>query len=134
MTYPDGGVRTSVADLSRFFIALLDGGQYEGTRILDEASTAEMLRLQYTEANKPDNVILAEKNSGLFWSTKFDTTMIGHGGSDPGVRTEMLSNLSKDVAVVIFVNTSLSGPEARVYNDIFKDLWEHAEALKLQAN
>ena len=134
VTYPDGGVRTSVADLSRFFIALLDGGQYEGTRILDEASTAEMLRLQYTEANKPDNVILAEKNSGLFWSTKFDTTMIGHGGSDPGVRTEMLSNLSKDVAVVIFVNTSLSGPEARVYNDIFKDLWEHAEALKLQAN
>ena len=60
--------------------------------------------------------------------------MIGHGGSDPGVRTEMLSNLSKDVADVIFVNTSLSGPEARVYNDIFKDLWEHAEALKLQAN
>ena len=46
----------------------------------------------------------------------------------------VLSNLSKDVAVVIFVNTSLSGPEARVYNDIFKDLWEHAEALKLQAN
>ena len=134
VTYPDGGVRTSVADLSRFFIALLDGGQYQGTRILDEASTAEMLRLQYTEANKPGNVVLAEKNSGLLWSTKFDTTMIGHGGSDPGVRTEMLSNLSKDVAVVIFVNTSLSGPEAKVYNDIFKDLWEHAEALKLQAN
>ena len=134
VTNPDGGVRTSVADLSRFFIALLDGGQYQGTRILDEASTAEMLRLQYTEANKPGNVVLAEKNSGLLWSTKFDTTMIGHGGSDPGVRTEMLSNLSKDVAVVIFVNTSLSGPEARVYNDIFKDLWEHAEALKLQAN
>ena len=134
VTYPDGGVRTSVADLSRFFIALLDGGQYEGTRILDEASTAEMLRLQYTEANKPDNVILAEKNSGLFWSTKFDTTMIGHGGSDPGVRTEMLSNLSKDVALIIFVNTSLSGPEAKVYNDLFKDLWQHAEALKAQSN
>ncbi len=87
VTYPDGGVRTSVADLSRFFIALLDGGQYEGTRILDEASTAEMLRLQYTETNKPENVSLAEKNSGLVWSTKFDTKKICHGGYDPGVRT-----------------------------------------------
>lgn len=134
VTYPDGGVRTSVADLSRFFIALLDGGQYEGTRILEESSSAEMLRFQYTESNKPDNVILAEKNSGIFWSTKFDTTLIGHGGSDPGVRTDMLSNLSKDVAIILFVNTSVTGPEAKVYNDLFKDLWQHAETLKAQAS
>ena len=133
VTYPDGGVRTSVADLSRFFIGLLAGGQYEGTRILEESSTAEMLRFQYTGSNKPDNVILSEKNSGIFWSTKFDTTLIGHGGSDPGVRTDMLSNLSKDVAVVLFINTSVTGPEAKAYNDIFKDLWQHAEALKAQA-
>ena len=132
VTYPDGGVRTSVSDLSRFFIALLDGGQYEGARILDAASTAEMLRFQYTEANKPDNVVLGEKNSGIFWSTKLDVTYIGHGGSDPGVRTEMLSNLGKDMAVVLLVNTSLSGPAAKVYTTLLEDLWKHAEALKRQ--
>ena len=37
-TYPDGGVRTSVSDLSRFFIALLNDGEYEGTRILEKKS------------------------------------------------------------------------------------------------
>ena len=132
VTSPDGGVRTSVSDLSRFFIALLDGGQYEGARILDAASTAEMLRFQYTEANKPDNVVLGEKNSGIFWSTKLDVTYIGHGGSDPGVRTEMLSNLGKDMAVVLLVNTSLSGPAAKVYTTLLEDLWKHAEALKRQ--
>ena len=133
ITYPDGGVRTSVSDLSRFFIALLDGGQYEGTRILDPSSAAEMLRFQYTEDHKPDNVLLDEKNSGIFWSTKFDVTYIGHGGSDPGVSTEMLSNLSKDVAVILMVNTSLSGKQAAVYPALLDDLWKHAATLKQQA-
>lgn len=132
-TYPDGGVRTSVADLSRFFIALLDGGQYQGTRILDAASTAEMLRFQYTQANKPDNVVLAEKNSGLFWSSKYNVTRIGHGGSDPGVFTDMLSNLSKDTAIVLFVNTSLPEKDGKVYAGLVEDVWKHAEALRRQA-
>lgn len=54
-TYPDGGIRTSVADLSKFFIALLNDGAYEDARILDERSVADMLRFQFTAANKPDN-------------------------------------------------------------------------------
>ena len=57
-TYPDGGVRTSVSDLSKFFIALLNDGVYEGTRILDKRWVEEMLRFQYTESNKPANVSL----------------------------------------------------------------------------
>jgi CubicO group peptidase (beta-lactamase class C family) len=129
-TYPDGGVRTSVSDLSKFFIALLNDGVYKGTRILDKRSIEEMLRFQYTDSNKPVNVSLQEVNSGLFWATKFNVTRIGHAGSDPGVKTEMLSNLSKDVGVILFANTSLSGPEMRHHVTIFRELWKHAEALK----
>jgi CubicO group peptidase (beta-lactamase class C family) len=129
-TYPDGGVRTSVSDLSKFFIALLNDGVYEGTRILDKRSVEEMLRFQYTNSNKPDNVGLEERNSGIFWSTKFNVTRIGHGGSDPGVQTEMLSNLSKDVGVILFTNTSLSDQELRHHIAIFRELFKHAEALK----
>jgi CubicO group peptidase (beta-lactamase class C family) len=129
-TYPDGGVRTSVSDLSKFFIALLNDGVYEETRILDKRSVDEMLRFQYTNSNKPDNVSLEEKNSGLFWSTKFNVTRIGHGGSDPGLKTEMLSNLSKDVGVILFTNTSLPDQEVRQYYDIFLEIWKHAETLK----
>jgi CubicO group peptidase (beta-lactamase class C family) len=131
-TYPDGGIRTSVADLSKFFIALLDDGAYEGAHILDKSSVDEMLRFQYTEANKPDNIDLREdpKNSGIFWSTKFNVTRIGHGGSEPGVQTEMLANLSKDVAVILFSNTSLEDEAKREYNAIFRELWTYAEAVK----
>jgi CubicO group peptidase (beta-lactamase class C family) len=129
-TYPDGGVRTSVSDLSKFFIALLDGGVYEGTRILDERWVEEMLRFQYTESNKPANVSLEETNSGLFWQSRFNVTRMGHNGSDPGLRTWMLTNLSKDIGVILFTNTSLSGEEERHHRDIFLELWKHAEAMK----
>ena len=129
-TYPDGGLRTSVSDLSKLFITLLNGGSYNGTRILDQALVTEMLRFQYTEANKPANVDLREDNAGLFWSTKFNVTRIGHGGSDPGLKTEMLASLDKDVGLVLFSNTSLSGEAMRHYVAIFRELWQYAESLK----
>jgi len=129
-TYPDGGVRTSVTDLSKFFIALLNGGEYQGARILDSSSTAEMLRFQFTDANRPENFPAAEGNSGLFWRTKLNGTRVGHGGNDPGVQTEMFSDLSKEVGVILFVNTSLSGPDQRASVTIFAALWKHAVTLK----
>lgn len=129
-TYPDGGVRTSVADLSRFFLALLNDGAYDGARILQRRSVREMLRFQYTAANKPDNVALDEKNSGIFWSTKFDVTRIGHGGSDPGVKTEMLSDLDKRIGVIVFSNTSLGDAQMPVYNAIIEALWTRALTLE----
>jgi hypothetical protein len=86
-----------------------------------------MLKAQYTEANKPDNVKLDRMNAGLFW--KFQGGRIGHGGSDPGVKTEMYANLSKDVAVVLFCNTSLSEQDGKKFGDLVEDVWKHAQTL-----
>lgn len=130
-TYPDGGVRTSVADLSKFFIALLGDGAYEGARILDPAAVEEMTRFQFNPANKPANMVLNKENSGLFWATKMSVTRVGHGGSDPGLKTEMLANLQKDIGIVMFINTSLAEQDMRHYVALYKDVWAHAEALKL---
>ena len=132
-TYPEGGLRTSVADLSRFFVALLNEGDYQGTRILDKASAAEMLRFQYDAAHKPDNVNLSGEdsvNSGIFWASKYDVTRIGHNGADPGVVTMMLSNLSKDIGVIVFFNTAVAEADGGAYGAIFDQLWTRAESLK----
>lgn len=131
ITYPDGGVRTSVADLSKFFIALLNKGEYKKVRILKKVSVDEMLRFHYTIDNKPENVKLNEKNAGIFWSTKLNTTRIGHGGSDPGIKTEMLSDLSKEVAVILFTNTALPPKEMnKYYYGIYDELHKTGEKLK----
>ena len=132
-TYPDGGVRSSVSDLSRFFIALLNEGEYQDTRILKNETVSEMLRFQFTSSNKPENINLEKpnKNSGIFWSTKFDVTYMGHGGSDWGVLTSMLSDLKKEVAIILFVNTSfVDERDGYAYSDIYRELFKYGMRLK----
>ena len=129
-TYPDGGVRTSVADLSKFFMAMLNGGTYQNTRILDARMAAEMVRFQFSDANRPENFPAADGNSGLFWRTKLNGTRVGHGGNDPGLQVEMLANLSGDVGVIFLMNTSLAGPDQRTSWAIFQALWAWAESLR----
>lgn len=128
ITYPDGGVRTSVAELSRFFAALLGDGSLDGRRVLKPESVQTMRRFQFTAASKPDNVDLAEKNSGLFWQTKFNTARVGHGGSDPGIKTEMLASPDGRVGVIVFSNTSLAGEEMKHYYGVVEEVWKEAEA------
>jgi CubicO group peptidase (beta-lactamase class C family) len=126
-TYPDGGLRTSVEDLSRFFIALLDDGVGEGVRILDKQSVDEMLRFQYSAANKPDNVKLSGEgalNSGIFWATKESLARIGHNGADPGLVTMMLADVDKQIGVIMFANTAVRQEDGEAYGAIFDDLWK----------
>lgn len=133
-TYPDGGVRTSVKDLSKFFISLLNNGEYEGTRILEKKSVDEMLKFQYTALNKPENVNLEELNSGIFWATKRNLTRIGHGGTDPGVKTIMISDTSKEIGVILFTNTSLDEDATNKFGDIYNELYSYALKLKSPTN
>jgi CubicO group peptidase (beta-lactamase class C family) len=132
-TYPDGGVRTSVADLSTFFVALLNGGESRGARILDSKTAAEMTRFQFTDANRPTNFPAADGNSGLFWRTKYNGTRVGHGGNDPGVKADMLAVPSGEIGVVLLVNTSTSteGAGQKAYSAVFNALWKYAESLNV---
>lgn len=129
-TYPDGGVRTSVSDLSKFFICLLNGGEFKGARILKKESVEEMVKFQFTKSSKPENINLAEQNSGIFWSVKSNGTRIGHAGGDPGVSTKMYYDPSKKVGVILFMNTSLSEEDMKKFVSIYDELWKYALTLK----
>lgn len=130
-TYPDGGMRTSVDDLSRFLRALLNRGEFRGARILAEREADEMLRFQFAGPNYPEGYGPDEGNSGLFWRTKFNGTRMGHGGNDPGVQAEMLASLDRRVAVILLCNTSTSGTDARAFSDVFLALWALGESRRL---
>lgn len=93
-----------------------------------------MLRFQYTEKSKPDNVNISKLNSGIFWATKLGGTRIGHNGSDPGVRTFMLSDVSKEVGVIVFFNTSLEEKDEDQFFEIYEALYKHGLELKKNLN
>jgi len=133
-TYPDGGVRTSVDELTKFYICLLNDGRYGQQEILKSKSVTEMVRFQFSDGSKPDNVNLEKLNSGLFWATKMGATRMGHNGSDPGVRIFMLSDLKKEIAVILFANTSLSEKEEDTFFDIYSLLYDYGVTLKNRTN
>ena len=45
---PSGGLRTTAADMNRFMLALLNGGEYEGARILNQSTVAALFTQQFT--------------------------------------------------------------------------------------
>lgn len=132
ITYPDGGIRTSVYELSNFFICLLNNGRYKNKKLLKTETVKEMLRFQFTETNKPENVELKSLNSGIFWATKLGATRIGHNGSDPGVRTFMLSDLSKEIGIILFFNTSLNEEQESIYFEIYDEIYQYAQKVYIR--
>lgn len=93
--YPDGLLRTSVTDLSRFLRAYMGNGESLSVRILDDFTVDTML----TESHN---------GQGLCWrkfeSLHTDSTIWGHTGSDPGVRTSMAFSRNGKTGAIVFSN------------------------------
>jgi CubicO group peptidase (beta-lactamase class C family) len=99
--YPDGLVRSSVSDLSKFLLAMANAGSLGDSRILEETTIKSML----TDTHF---------GRGLCWSS---TTLKGrsqpiwyHGGSDPGVSTFLGFRPHDRVGVIVIANCGDPGP------------------------
>ncbi len=88
ITYPDGGFRTTIIDLSKHLIEIIKG--YNGNSSLMTKESWNMLfKKNFTSDAKVDNIDEREPNSGLFM-VYFKSGKIGHTGSDPGVSCVMM--------------------------------------------
>lgn len=105
--YPSTTLRTSVPEFARFLLAIMNDGQYGGTRILRKASVEEILRMQ-----NPGSM------SGLLW-WKYEGGWYGGQGGFRGSSTFAGFHRKSRVGVVILSNRSESSeffpPEGRVY-------------------
>lgn len=101
--YPDGALRSSALDLSRFLLAHMNGGEHAGARILEAATVAEMQTVQFPAL---------EATQGLafyYWSYN-GWTLLGHAGGDTGVYTEMWFRPEDGVGVVLLANGNATIP------------------------
>jgi CubicO group peptidase (beta-lactamase class C family) len=106
-SYPDGGLKTTVMDYSKFLMAIMHDGNYRGHRVLKAASIKEMM-----PDNPEDNLVwVADVFSELFVDTK-GRPVPGHLGGDPGVSTFVGYNPLNGVGMIVFMNgaTSLITP------------------------
>lgn len=89
-----GGLRSTVKDISRFMMALMNDGEYEGFQILQPETVALMKSVQVSVALGHGDALQIENGLGLsllddetvrYWNHGYNMHgAVGHGGSNPG--------------------------------------------------
>jgi len=109
-TWPDGGMRTSVRDLSRFFAAMINVGEFEGTRILGKEYAEAMFEPQFSHGRVLESVAdNKDHRQAITWSYRSDLpggTVVGHSGGDPGVTTHAYFYPADGRGAILLINTS----------------------------
>ena len=121
--YPDGSLRTSASQLARFLGAIMNGGELEGVRILQDSTVQAMLT-----PNGPP----APPACGLGWRMlSYDgESYWGHYGGDRGVTTIMNFRPSDGTGVIILANGNYDGMPAlfAVEQRLFEEAERFADA------
>ncbi|MCP5046678.1 MAG: beta-lactamase family protein [bacterium] len=113
--YPNGGLRTSVSQLARFLMMFIDYGTYDGVQLLTPESVTAMREVHFPSL---------DPNQALTWAywTLSGMRLLGHGGGETGVTTEMFFRPDDGVGVIVLTN----GDDLTL-DEILKRLFEEAE-------
>ena len=113
ITYPDGGLFSSVSDMTAYLQEMMRG--YKGeSDLLTKKSFIEMMSKQYEDENLPD---------GLCWDLSMGN-LIGHAGNDFGTATLMYFSPKTGIGRILFTNISIETEEQEnafygIYNLLF---------------
>ena len=108
-----GGAITTTDDMARFMLALLNGGELDGERVLDPESVEMMLDRQYEY--HPEGTALGY---GTYeWRTG-PPRGVGHGGDLNGLHTGYMMLPEIDTGMFVTVNGSDPEPGESIINDL----------------
>ena len=128
VTYPDGGMITSVDDLGKYLTELIKGYSGEGTLLskegYDELFTPQLSASHFTERDS-ESAYNDEYNMGIFMGMSAKGN-IGHTGGDPGVSSLMFFNAESKTGQILMINTGL---DDFGYNEFVK-IWETTEKYR----
>jgi len=98
--YPDGNLRSTVNDLSRFLRAFMNGGSLNGARFLEASSVEEMKKIQYPSIEGAQGQALAWDYSpaGSYGG------LLGHYGAYYGTLTAMRYSPATNTGMIVFMN------------------------------
>lgn len=126
-SYPDGFVRTTVEDLSRFFIAFMNGGVYKDQRILSEKNVKLMLEPQVINGKTYDGLawdICAYERDGQ--SCDEGLIVPGHNGGDHGVSSLAFFYPENKKGIILLMNADIRNDEEPQDNKYIRNIIEAA--------
>lgn len=117
ITYPDGGFKTTIMDLSNYLIEIIKG--YNGnSSLVTKESWDEIFKKNFTVENKVENIDQKEPNTGLFM-VYFKSGKIGYTGSDPGVSCIMMFDPMVNNGKIFMANEDITKENLNE----FKRIW-----------
>ena len=102
--YPSCLLKSTSLDLSRFLMAYMNEGSFNGQRILKEGTIKKVFTPPYK----------SDERQGLCWHTwkqRNGELWWGHSGGDPGVGTLMFFRPADRTGVIVFNNTGHNANE-----------------------
>ena len=109
---PQGGLRTTAADMNHFMLALLNNGEYQNKRILSPESVKSMFTQQFTpQAGMPGITY------GLFEDFKNGHRALLRDGDGVGTRTRMVLLPEQNTGIFISYNNGDSNLRLNLIGD-----------------
>ncbi len=131
ITYPDGGLRTSCNDLSKYLLEMIKGYNKNG-KLLTNNSFETLFKKQFDDNNLPKNSSKQEPNSGIFWRHK-PNGLIGHTGGDIGATSFVFFDPKTGIGRIFVSNTELDSPAQAKPNEKlvkqFIEIWKTLESI-----
>ena len=93
--YPNGGLRTTVLDLSKFLRMIIQNGTLNGVQVLSTSSMTTMKTLQFGST---------KQCLSFYYETINGKRVLGHSGGINGVTTMMFYDTNTNVGVIVFNN------------------------------
>lgn len=101
--YPDGGLRTSIKELSQSLALILNNTDINGKSLLSDNSYQTMFSLQLAEE--------VSDSQRFFWRDRNGLT--GHMGSDLGVFTAMYFDIKSKTGVIVLMNRGVDAKASK---------------------
>jgi CubicO group peptidase (beta-lactamase class C family) len=108
--YPDGGLRSSVAEFSNFILMMLNKGMFKGKQILTQSTVEKMLTTQNVDVSSVPQELVPIDGIGLTWHVLDigSTRYFYHAGGGTGISSIVLLDLANKAASLAICTGSLT--------------------------
>jgi CubicO group peptidase (beta-lactamase class C family) len=100
--YPNGGLRTTVLDLSKILRMIAQKGTLNNQQIL-KSETITLMQKETSSFNKGN--ITFRPGLGMYYRKIGTQNLYGHSGGEQGTTTDMVLDINTGVGVIVFTNT-----------------------------
>ena len=108
-SYPDGSLKTSTADMTKYLIAMMKG-YFATSDLLDKQGFTTLFKKQFSEIDMPTNMSEKEQNRAIFWAYNRKGKLV-HTGGDPGVSAFISFDPATKIGRVVLINAALDGED-----------------------